>query len=726
LSLIRTTAMVVRDGKPREVPLAEIVPGDIVQLSAGSSAPGDAVLLEVNDLFVDQAALTGESYPAEKSTVVAPANAELTDRTNALYLGTHVISGTATALVMRTGASTMFGEIAQRLAQHPPETEFEIGVRHFGYLLLQITTVFAIVIFSVNVALHRPVLDALLFTLALSVGLTPQLLPAIVSVTLAHGARRMSEQRVIVRRLASIEDLGGMEILCTDKTGTLTEGVVAVNAAEDWTGAPSERVRLFCYLNAAFETGLANPIDDALRAAPPPDAARYTKRDEIPYDFIRKRLSVAVNAGDKQLLLTKGALTAVLDACDRAEDANGQVVPLDQVRAAITARYEALSRDGFRCLGVAYREIGQGPIDRATESGLIFLGILSLADPLKSHARQILAELGTLGIRVKLITGDNRHVAAHIAAQAGFDTSTVLSGSDLRTMTEDALVAVAPKVGVFAEIEPNQKERIILALKKTGVAVGYIGDGINDASALHAADVGISVDSATDVTKQAADVVLLDKDLRVLAAGVREGRAAFANTLKYVFITTSASFGNMFSMAGASLFAAFLPLLPKQILLINVLTDLPAMSLASDRLDPELVEKPRRWDNRNIRRFMLAFGLVSSLFDFLTFGTLLAMHVSPPIFRTAWFVESVLSEIFVLLVIRTRRAFFQSRVGPALLWTSVAVGASAILLSYTPLSGVLGFAPLPPSLLGIVVGIVALYVVGSEVSKRALLRHVSL
>jgi Mg2+-importing ATPase len=726
LSLIRTTATVVRDGKPREVTLVEIVPGDIVQLSAGSNVPGDGVLLEANDLFVDQAALTGESYPAEKSTVVAPANAELTDRTNALYLGTHVISGTATALVMRTGASTMFGEIAQQLAKHPAATEFEIGVRHFGYLLLQITTVFAIVIFSVNVGLHRPVLDALLFTLALSVGLTPQLLPAIVSVTLAHGARRMSQRRVIVRRLASIEDLGGMEILCTDKTGTITEGIVAVNAAEDWTGAASERVRLFCYLNAAFETGLANPIDDALRALSLPDAARYTKRDEIPYDFIRKRLSVAVNAGDKQLLLTKGALTSVLDVCDRAEYVNEQVVPLDQVRAAITARYEALSRDGFRCLGVAYREIGPGPIDRDAERGLIFLGILSLADPLKSHARQILAELGTLGIRVKLISGDNRHVAAHIAAQAGFDTSTVLSGGDLRKMTEDALVAAAPRVGVFAEIEPNQKERIILALRKTGVAVGYLGDGINDASALHAADVGISVDSAADVTRQAADVVLLDKDLRVLAAGVREGRAAFANTLKYVFITTSASFGNMFSMAAASVFAAFLPLLPKQILLINALTDLPAMSLATDRLDPELVEKPRRWDNRNIRRFMLAFGLVSSLFDFLTFGTLLAIHVSPPIFRTAWFVESVLSEIFVLLVIRTRHAFFKSRVGPALFWTSVAVGSSAIVLPYAPLSNVLGFAPLPPRLLYMVIGIVTLYVAGSEFSKRALLRHVSL
>ena len=726
LSLIRTTATAIRDGAPCEVPLTEIVPGDIVQLNAGSNVPGDGVLLEENDLFVDQAALTGESYPAEKSTDIAPEAAELADRTNAVYLGTHVISGTATTLVVRTGASTMFGEIAQQLAKHPPQTEFEIGVRHFGYLLLEITSVFALVIFSVNVGLHRPVLDSLLFTLALAVGLTPQLLPAIVSVTLSHGARRMSAQRVIVRRLASIEDLGGMEILCTDKTGTITEGIIAVNAVEDWTGASCARARLFCYLNAAFETGLPNPIDTALRSLPPPDAERYSKRDEIPYDFVRKRLSVAVNSGDKRLLLTKGALDAVLDVCDRAEDATGHIVPLAQVRTAIDERYQKLSGDGFRCLGIAYREIGTGPIDRNSERGLIFLGILSLADPLKSHARQILAELEGLGIKVKLITGDNRHVAAYIAAQAGFDTSIVVSGADLRAMTAEALIALAPRVGVFAEIEPNQKERIILALRKTGAAVGYLGDGINDASALHAADVGISVDSATDVTKQAADVVLLDKDLEVLAAGVREGRAAFANTLKYVFITTSASFGNMFSMAVASLFSAFLPLLPKQILLINMLTDLPAMSLSTDRLDPELVEKPRRWNNRNIRRFMLAFGLVSSVFDFLTFGTLLALHVPPPVFRTAWFLESVLSEIFVLLVIRTRRAFFQSKVGTGLLWTSLAVGAIAIVLPYTPLSDLLGFAPLPPLLLGTMIGIVMLYVAGSEISKRALLRHVSL
>ncbi len=726
LSLIRTTATVIRDGAPRDIPLTEIVPGDIVQLNAGSNVPGDGVLLEENDLFVDQAALTGESYPAEKSTDVAPEVAELAERTNSVYLGTHVISGTATTLVVRTGASTMFGEIAQQLARHPPETEFEIGVRHFGYLLLEITTVFAFVIFTVNVGLHRPVLESLLFTLALAVGLTPQLLPAIVSVTLSHGARRMSQQRVIVRRLASIEDLGGMEILCTDKTGTITEGVIAVNAIEDWTGTACARGRLFCYLNAAFETGLPNPIDSALRLVPPPDVERYSKRDEVPYDFVRKRLSVVVNSGDKQLLLTKGALSAVLDVCDRAEDASGLVVPLENVREAIDARYEKLSADGLRCLGIAYREITAAPIDRNSERNMIFLGILSLADPLKSHARQILDELGGLGIRVKLITGDNRHVAAHIAAQAGFDTTTVLSGADLRAMSDDALTASAPKIGVFAEIEPNQKERIILALKKTGAAVGYLGDGINDASALHAADVGISVDSAADVTKQAADVVLLDKDLEVLAAGVREGRAAFANTLKYVFITTSASFGNMFSMAVASLFSAFLPLLPKQILLINLLTDLPAMSLATDRLDPELVEKPRRWNNRSIRRFMLAFGLVSSLFDFLTFGTLLVLNVSPPVFRTAWFLESVLSEIFVLLVIRTRRAFFQSRVGAGLLWTSLAVGVIAIVLPYTPLSEPLGFTPLPPLLLGTMMGIVTLYVAGSEISKRALLRHVSL
>jgi Mg2+-importing ATPase len=722
LSLVRTTTSVKRDGELTSVPIEEIVPGDVVSLSAGATIPGDARLLDSNDLFVDQAALTGESYPAEKAPGTVASDAALTDRTNAVHLGTHVVSGTATALIVRTGSDTEFGEIAQRLELRPPQTEFELGVRHFGYLLLEITFILAIITFAANMALHRPVLDSLLFTLALAVGLTPQLLPAIVSVTLAQGARHMAAERVIVRRLASIEDLGGMQILCTDKTGTITEGVVSIRAVEDWNGAASERAHLFACINAQLESGFSNPIDDALRAHPVAGVERYAKVDEVPYDFIRKRLSVAVREDEqRRLLITKGAVTSVVEICDSAEDASGRVFPIADVRAAINAKVEAFSHDACRCLAVAYKRLDtEAPVGREAEQGLTFLGLLALSDPLKPHVRETLSDLSRLGIRLTLITGDNRHVASEIASEAGLDASAIRTGSELRHLTEDALVRDAPRISVFAEVEPNQKERIIRALKKSGHSVGYLGDGINDAAALHAADVGISVDSATDVTKQAADIVLLDKDLAVLGRGVREGRRAFANMLKYVFITTSANFGNMFSMAGATFFASFLPLLPKQILLINVLSDLPAMAIATDRLDPELVVKPRRWDNRSIRRFMITFGIVSSVFDYLTFGALLFLHVPASTFRTAWFLESVLSEILILLVIRTRRAFFRSPIGSALLWSSVGAAGVTLALPYTPLASLLGFAPLPFVLVAGVCAIVALYVLASEASKRLL------
>lgn len=727
LKLVRTTTTVIRGGKPLEVPIEEIVPGDVVVLTAGATVPGDARLLEEKDLFVDESALTGESYPAEKSIEPTAPDASLAARTNAVHLGTHVISGTAKALVVHTGSNTEFGAIAQRLAANPPETEFDIGVRQFGLLLMQITFVLAIIAFAANVALHRPVIDSLLFTLALAVGLTPQLLPAIVSITLGQGARHMAREKVIVRRLSAIEDLGGMQILCTDKTGTITEGVVRVHSVQDWNGEECVRARLFAYLNAKFETGFTNPIDEALRATAVPGADVFSKMDECPYDFVRRRLSVAVRGDRERLLVTKGAIQSVLDVCVLAEDAHGGSVPIDDVRSSIEARVEALSSEGYRCLGIAYRKLdSDAPVGRDDEKDMVFSGILTLADPLKPEVRETLADLALLGIRFTLITGDNRHVAKEIATQAGLDVSTIYCGQDLRQLNAAALIRLAPTVNVFAEVEPNQKERIIRALKKGGLSVGFLGDGINDAAALHTADVGISVDSAADVTKQAADVVLLDKDLRVLCRGVREGRRAFANMLKYVFITTSANFGNMFSMVGATFFASFLPLLPKQILLINVLSDLPSMAIATDRLDPELVQVPRRWDSASIRRFMLAFGAMSSVFDYLTFGVLLALGVSTAVFRTGWFVESVLSEILILLVIRTRRAFFRSRIGATLLWASIVVSLGTLALPYTPLAALLGFTALPFTLLIGMLVIVALYVVTAEAGKRMIFRKAHL
>jgi Mg2+-importing ATPase len=719
LAMVRTQVSVLRHGVRTDIALESVVPGDVVLLAAGDIVPGDARILTSKDLYVDEAALTGESYPAEKQSCTVPAEAALHERRNTLFLGTHVVSGTATAVVVHTGKKTIFGGISTELSRRAPITGFEHGIRRFGYLLLEIAAVLALVILAINVALDRPVLESLLFTLALAVGLTPQLLPAIVSVTLAHGARQMAQKDVIVRRLSSIEDIGGITILCTDKTGTLTEGVTSVDAALDMAGKPSSKVLLYAYVNAAFETGFTNPIDEAIRREALPQAAAFQKVDEVPYDFVRKRLSVLVQTGEQRIMVTKGALANVLSVCTAAEQSDGHLCPIEEASGQVLERYQALSRQGYRCLGVAYRILeSEAIIRKESERDMVFLGLLTLSDPLKPGALESLQRLRDLGISVKLISGDNSAVAAKIGREAGLNVRTILTGPELRHLTDSALMRRAVRVDVFAEVEPNQKERIVLALKKSGRAVGYLGDGINDASALHAADVGISVDTAVDVTKQAADIVLLRKDLGVLAEGVREGRRAFANTLKYVFITTSANFGNMFSMAGASLFSAFLPLLPKQILLLNVLSDLPAMAIAADHLDEELVARPRRWDMRAIERFMITFGLLSSLFDYLMFGTLLMLQTSVEVFRTGWFLESVLSEVLILLVIRTRRVFFRSRLGRGLLIASLAVSGAVLVLPYVPLAQPLGFAPVPPFLLLIIAAILALYVIASEIAKR--------
>ena len=711
LALVRTEATVLRDGVPVSVPLDAVVPGDLVILAAGATLPADCRLLDAQDLFVDESALTGEAFPVAKGSAAAPADAPLRERTSAVFFGTHVVTGSARAVVVLRGRETQFGQISERLRVAAPETEFERGVRRFGYLLLQVTLMLALFVFAVNVARDRPALESLLFTLALAVGLAPELLPAIVSVTLAHGARAMARSKVIVKRLGAIEDLGAMSILCMDKTGTITEGVVRVHSATDAAGRDSETVHRYAYVNAALESGFANPIDDTIRRDTPFDLTGIGKIGEIPYDFIRKRLSVIVTDESRRLLITKGAVPNVLEVCTSQ-------------RTTIARRYVALSTQGLRCLGVAYRVL---PPDasghRADERDLTFLGMIALADPPKAGARATLAELSRLGVGLKLVTGDNELVAMSTARAVGLRAETVVTGGDLNHLSEVALQTRAREVDVFAQVEPNQKDRIIRALRAGGAVVGFLGDGINDATALRSADVGISVDSAVDVTKQAADVVLLDKDLGVLAAGLREGRRAFANTLKYVFITTSANFGNMVSLAAASMFTAFLPLLPKQILLVNFLTDAPSMAVATDSLDPELVERPRRWDNRMIRDFTITFGLVSSVFDLLTFGLLLLLlRGDVRQFRTGWFLESVLSEIFVLLVIRTQRPFFRSPVGRALLVTSVAVAVASLSLPYVPLGSTFGLAPVSVPALLALLGITAAYVAASEIAKRIFFR----
>ena len=719
LALVQIKAMVRREGESREVPVEEIVPGDIVLLRAGDVIPGDCLLLDSKDLYVDEAALTGETFPVEKTPGLLPLETPLARRTNALFMGTHVVSGAATALTALTGAATEFGQVSSRLRLKAPETEFERGVKRFGYFLMEVTLMLVIAIFAINVYLARPVLDSFLFSLALAVGLTPQLLPAIISINLSIGAKRMARAKVIVKRLAAIENFGAMNVLCADKTGTLTEGVVKLHSALDPEGGESEKVLFYAYLNAFFETGFANPMDQAIRSHCCPDVSAFRKVDEVPYDFIRKRLSILVAQEDACLMITKGALPNVLAVCDKVETARGEAADLAAFKEIIQRNFAAFSAQGLRTLGVAYRRMEPcSAITKDQETGLTFLGFLLVYDPPKAGILEHIKELKRLGVSLKIITGDNALVAASLAHRVGLAHPRLVTGPELRLMSDAAMIKKVHDAQVFAEVEPNQKERIILALRKAGNVVGFMGDGINDASALHAADVSISVDRAVDVAKEAADIVLLEKDLGVLAQGVREGRITFANTLKYVFMATSANFGNMFSMAGASLFLPFLPLLPKQILLTNLLTDVPEMTIATDRVDAELIDQPRRWDIKFIRRFMITFGLVSSIFDYLTFGALFfILHANVEQFRTGWFQESVISAAIIVLVIRTRQPMFKSLPGKYLLGATLLVVAATLLFPYTPLARFFNFQPLPLEFLLLLALILLLYISAAEVAK---------
>ena len=718
LAIIQIKASVLRDGIHNDVPVEYVVPGDIIVLRAGDIVPADSRILLCRDLFVNEASLTGETYPAEKMPGILDSETPLSRRINCLFLGTNVVSGTATAVVVHTGTDTQFGRVSQRLGLREPETEFERGVKHFGYLLLEITMVLVVAIFAINVYLARPVVDSFLFSLALAVGLTPQLLPAIISINLAHGARQMATHKVIVKRLASIENFGSMNILCTDKTGTLTEGTVRLNCVLDLEGKESEEVFLLAYVNAFFETGFFNPIDQAILNFRKLDVSGLNKLDEVPYDFIRKRLSILVSNGLENTIVTKGALVNVLEVCTSAMRGQ-EVVDISMVKEPIQARFQELSGKGYRVLGLCKKTVKSDVLLAKDEADMTFQGFLVFFDPLKESIAQTIRDLFQLGIGLKVITGDNRLVAASIIKPLGLLGGRVLTGPEISRESDEALQKLVQVVDVFAEVEPNQKERLILALRKSGNVVGYMGDGINDASALHAADVGISVESAVDVAKEAADIVLLEKDLSVLKQGVIEGRKTFSNTMKYVFMATSANFGNMLSMALLSLFLPFLPLLPTQVLLTNLLTDLPEMTIAGDRVDLELVSQPRRWSIGFIRNFMVTFGLLSSLFDFLTFGALLfLLHANVDQFRTGWFIESVVSASFVVLIIRTRRPFLSSRPSRSLIVVTLLVGLLTFLLPFSPLSEPFGFTKISPYFLAVIAVIVGIYIVSAEIVKN--------
>jgi len=732
LEVVKIKTNVMRDGNSANINLEEIVPGDVVILKAGAVIPADSLILESDSLNIDEATLTGETFPVEKQAGVLPLETALNLRQNSLWMGTHVISGTAKALIISTGKGTEFGKISESLKLRPSETEFERGVRRFGFFLMEVTLILVLIIFAINILLKRSTLDSLLFSLALAVGLTPQLLPAIISINLAHGAKMMAKGKVIVKRLASIENFGSMDVLCSDKTGTLTDGTVELQSTIGINGKQSDKVFLYAYLNASFESGFINPIDEAIRTYKTIDVKEYVKLGEHPYDFLRKRLSIiltepAKNSNDKQknIMIVKGALKNILEVCTKAEIEDEKVVDIEKMSDAIEKQFEQSSGMGYRTLGVAYKIIEtDSNIKNEPESDMTFLGFITLFDPLKENVIKTVEELKTLGVSLKIITGDNKLIAGNIVSQIGIKDAKILTGSEIHNISDGALMKMVSEVSVFAEVQPNEKERIIIALKKAGHVVGYMGDGINDASALHAADVSISVESAVDVAKEAADIVLLEKNLDVLKNGIIAGRITFANTLKYVFMATSANFGNMFSMAGASLFLPFLPLLPKQILLTNLLTDFPEMSIATDSVDNEMIMQPRRWDIGFIRKFMLTFGLISSVFDYLTFAVLMfVLHAEDTQFRTGWFIESVISASLIVLVIRSRKPFFKSAPGKYLVITTICVVFATLLIPFTPLSGLLGFtAPSIYVLLAIAV-ILAGYIFTAEVAKKWFYKH---
>jgi len=720
---------VLRDGCEVTIRADEVVPGDIVLLAAGDLVPSDGRILEARDFFVNEALLTGESYPTEKRAAADGIQSpEVAEATNAAFMGTSVISGSAKLLTCATGKATQLGEISGTLRHTPPPAALEKGIYEFGMLIVRLTVLLVLFVLLINVLFHRPLLQSFLFSLALAVGLTPELLPMIVSVTLARGALRMAKERAIVKRLAAIHDLGSMDVLCTDKTGTLTEAKIKLIRQISLSGEDSEHVLELAWLNSHFESGLRSPLDTAIIEHGKREVGGWLKVDEVPFDFERRRVSVLLEQGGRRILVVKGAPEDVLKLSSHYEGP-GQSEPL-LLDAAAMARaltlFESLGAEGFRALGIAFREVplSQDHAIISDEQDLVFVGFAAFLDPPKASAASTIAALAQRGIGIKVLTGDNELVTQFVCSQLGISIDGVITGAELSKLSEEALDARIEEANLFCRVNPSQKNRIILALKRRGHVVGFLGDGINDAPSLHTSDVGISVEGAADVAKDAADIILLDRDLAVLERGVREGRRTFGNIMKYIMMGTSSNFGNMFSMAGASLVLPFLPMLPVQVLLNNMLYDLSEVPIPLDEVDEEMVAAPHHWDIRFVRNFMLALGPVSSIFDFLTFGILLLVfHAGETLFQTGWFLESLATQVLVIFVIRTRRNPLLSRPSPLLAATSLAVVAIGSLMPYTALGRWFGFVPLPPAFLLALGAMVVCYLLLAEGVKRWFYRH---
>lgn len=728
---VAVRATVLRGGQPIEAPLEKIVPGDVVLLNAGALVPADCRLLDAKDFFVNQSLLTGETFPVEKHAInLAEPTHELADADNAVFMGTSVVSGIATAVVCRTGKQTALGDIAETLNRAPPPTRFELGLQSFGQLIMRLTVFLVLFVFLINAVFHRPLLESFLFSIALAVGLTPELLPMIVTLTLSRGAIRLSRQHVIVKKLSAIEDLGGMDILCTDKTGTLTEARIRLEQHIDALGEDSTNVLRLAYLNSHFESGLRSPLDDAILEHHELDATiaseHWTKIDEVPFDFERRRVSVLIANDHERQLIVKGAPEDVLSHCTQWQCRNGICALTDGDRAHIETLRRQLGSQGFKVLGIAWRNVSatlnHAVIDDETE--LTFAGFAAFLDPPKPSAATAIEALTRSAVSVRILTGDSEEVTRYVCNIIGMPVTGVLLGHEIATLDDVSLAARIREVNLFCRINPAEKKRIILAFKQQGHTVGYLGDGINDAPSLHAADVGISVDSAVDIAREAADLILLRQDLNVLCHGVNEGRRTYTNIMKYIMMGTSSNFGNMFSMAAATLFLPFLPLLPAQVLLNNLLYDLSEFPIPMDNVDNDTLRKPQHWDIRFIRNFMWAAGPVSSLFDFITFGVMLwIFQANEALFHTGWFVESLATQVLAIFVIRTVGAPWRSRPNPWLTVTSLAVVLLACLLPFTPFASLLGFEPLPPLFFAILAGMVASYLVLLEIAKRLFYRY---
>ncbi len=715
-SMIALRSTAIRDGKPQEIISSHIVPGDVLLFKAGDMIPADCFIIESNELYVNEASLTGESFPVLKEVGFKDEKTELSKRSNCIWEGTNVISGTSKALVINIGDATIFGSIVKS-ASATSETTFEKGIKDFGYFLMKITLGLSAFILAVNLLNHKSIVESALFALALAVGMAPELLPAITTIAMSAGAKRMLEKKVIVKKLASIQNLGEVNLLCTDKTGTITEGTIVVEGVVDTLGNADEYVRTLAFWNASLETGYSNPIDEAIKKLNIADSRLPKKVGEIPYDFMRKRLSIAVDIGTEKVLISKGAYTEISNICTQIRLADGSVEEYSHGQGQIDKQFEQYGINGLRVIAICYKTISQSSISKQDEAAMTFAGFILCQDPVKAGIIDTINQLKKLQVNLKIITGDNKNVAKSIGINIGITSPIVLTGKELFNTSPEALEQRVKETHIFAEVEPQQKERIIHALRKH-FTVAYMGDGINDVSAINAADIGISVENAADVAREAADFVLMEKDLSVLVDGIKEGRKTFANTLKYIFINTGSTFGNMFSVAVASLLLPFLPMLPKQILLTNFLTDFPYLTIASDNVDKEQLDKPGKWDLKFIRNYMVIFGIHSSLFDVITFLTLLyLLKVRESAFQTAWFIESILTELFILFIIRTHKNFFKSKPGSYLFLLSIIGLIITIALPYMPFANQFGLMPLPLTNLGAMLLIIAMYIATADLLK---------